>query len=71
MIDIVDRLERNPGPYVCIRREAAAEIRALRSAITRQVRNIERWLETGVPADATESREIYEQLKTAIGEQPK
>ena len=30
MIDICHRLERSPGSYVCIRREAAAEIRALR-----------------------------------------
>jgi len=38
----------------------------LLEACKRQVANIERWLETGVPADAEESRSIYEQLVAAI-----
>ena len=31
-----------------------------------QVANIERWLETGVPANPEESRSIYEGMKAAI-----
>lgn len=32
-MDIVDRLKRGPSSYVCIRREAAQEIEALRKRI--------------------------------------
>jgi hypothetical protein len=42
----------------------------LRAAVLRQVENIERWRETGIPADADESRSIYEQLCAAIGRTP-
>lgn len=35
-------------------------------ALIRQRDNIERWLETGEPADAEESRAIYEQIQDAI-----
>jgi hypothetical protein len=38
----------------------------LLAACERQVANIERWLETGVPADAAESKSIYDQMKAAI-----
>lgn len=36
------------------------------AAIKRQVENIERWRETGTPADPEESRSIYEQLLAAL-----
>jgi len=35
-------------------------------ACKRQVVNIEQWLETGVPASADESQQIYNALKAAI-----
>lgn len=41
-------------------------IGVLRAAASRQVANIERWQETGVPAGPEESKEIYEQLKAAL-----
>ena len=50
-----------------VRIEMQAEIERLRAAIARQVANIDRWLETGIPADADESRSIYDQLCEAIG----
>lgn len=37
----------------------------LLAAVKLQLANIERWLETGVPATAEESKAIYEQLKAA------
>ena len=44
-----------------------AEQRAVaRAAIQRQVENIDRWRETGVPAGPEESREIYEGLCAAL-----
>lgn len=43
-----------------------ARIQVLEAAVRRQVENIERWLETGEPASAEESRSIYEQLRDAI-----
>lgn len=45
-----------------------AENARLREAVLRQVENIERWIETGVPADADESKSIYDQLRTALKE---
>lgn len=51
------------------RTEIGAEFAAahqMREAIARQVANIERWMETGAPADADESRSIYEQLRAAL-----
>lgn len=39
---------------------------AMLAALRRQVENINRWLETGVPADAEESRSIYDQMVAAI-----
>jgi len=39
---------------------------ALLAACERQVANIERWLETGVPATADESESIYGQMVDAI-----
>ena len=41
-------------------------LNALQNAASRQVQNIERWIETGVPADAEESKSIYDQLKSAL-----
>lgn len=38
----------------------------LLEACKRQVANIEQWLETGVPASADESQQIYNALKAAI-----
>lgn len=38
----------------------------LLAALKRQQSNIRRWLETGVPADAEESRSISEQIDAAI-----
>ena len=43
-----------------------AEIDRLRAALQRQVRNIEVWLATGLPAGPDESREIYEQMRAAL-----
>jgi len=37
----------------------------LLAACERQLANIERWLETGVPAGPEESKAIYEQMKKA------
>ena len=46
----------------------------LLAACKRQVANIERWLETDIPANAEESKSIYEELKAAVkaaeGDQP-
>lgn len=39
---------------------------AMQAAINRQVENIERWLETGIPADKIESESIYNQLKKSL-----
>ena len=50
-----------------VRIEMQVEIERLRSAIVRQVANIDRWLETGIAADADESKSIYDQLCEAIG----
>ena len=36
------------------------------AALKRQQANIRRWLETGIPADADESRSIAEQIDAAI-----
>ena len=41
-------------------------LNALQNAASRLVQNIERWIETGVPADAEESKSIYDQLKSAL-----
>lgn len=35
-------------------------------ALQRQVANVERWLETGIPATEEESRSIVEQMQAAI-----
>lgn len=35
-------------------------------AIKRQIENIEKWLETGKPADEEESKSIYDQMVAAI-----
>jgi len=43
-----------------------AEIANYRTAIQAQVDNIERWLETGEPATAEESKVIYTRLKDAL-----
>lgn len=43
----------------------------LRAAVHRQVKNIERWMETGEPAGPEESQSIYEQLKAALTQQEK
>ena len=68
----VASLEADTGPcraHACrrVRTEMQAEIERLRAAIARQVANIDRWLETGIPADADESKSIYDQLCEAIG----
>lgn len=39
---------------------------ALRTAVQRQIENIDRWMETGEPASPEDSRSIYEQLKKAL-----
>ena len=50
-------------------REALRDrIATLEAALKRQVDNVERWMETGVPADAEESRSIYEQMVSALRE---
>ena len=38
----------------------------LAAAVRRQVENIERWRETGIPATPEESKSIYEQLLAAL-----
>ena len=38
----------------------------LAAAVRRQVENIERWRETGIPASPEESKSIYEQLLAAL-----
>jgi len=38
----------------------------LLAACKRQIANIERWLETGVPASAEESKSIYDQMVAAV-----
>ncbi len=51
-------------------READAHLIAaapdLAEAVRRQVENIERWRETGIPASPEESKSIYEQLLAAL-----
>lgn len=37
----------------------------MRAALRRMIENIDRWLETGVPAGPEESQSIYEELKRA------
>ncbi len=71
-LDHLASLAADTGPcraHACrrVRTEMQAEIERLRAAIARQVANIDRWLETGIPADADESRSIYDQLCEAIG----
>lgn len=36
------------------------------AALRRQLANIERWIETGIPATPEESKSIYEQMKAAV-----
>lgn len=36
------------------------------AALERQIANIERWIETGVPADEEESKSIYNQMKSSV-----
>ena len=47
-------------------RRMQGRVEAQEKACRRQVENIERWLQTGVPAGPGESKEIYEQLKAAL-----
>jgi hypothetical protein len=63
--------------YACIAQELIREgadchppcdCAAMRTAVTAHVRQIEEWLETGIPAGPEESRAIYRKLKAAIGE---
>lgn len=71
-LDHLASLAADTGPcraHACrrVREEMQAEIDRLRAAIVRQVANIDRWLGTGIAADADESRSIYDQLCEAIG----
>jgi hypothetical protein len=80
MSDLVQRLRAlpdtrpEPEPFEVWRDacglalEAADEIERLRAALQRQVRNIDVWLATGLPAGPDESREIYEQMRAALKE---
>lgn len=52
-----------------VRQQDAALVLAaplLLAALKRQIENIDRWLETGVPSGPEESKAIYEQMKTAV-----
>jgi hypothetical protein len=52
-----------------VRQQDAALVVAaplLLAALKRQVKNIERWLETGAPSGPEESKAIYEQMKAAV-----
>lgn len=66
--------EGSARPFEDRRRERHANARLIRSAPTmlaaliRQRDNIERWLATGEPAGAEESRAIYEQIAAAVAE---
>lgn len=71
MTDLISRLRamsRHEHDDLTIGDEAADEIERLRAALQRQVRNIEVWLATGLPAGPDESREIYEQMRAALKE---
>lgn len=52
--------------YIREAREHHARIATLEAALQRQVENVERWIATGIPADAEESRPIYEQMVCAL-----
>lgn len=52
--------------YIREAHELRQRIATLEAALQRQVDNVERWMETGVPADAAESRSIYEQMVCAL-----
>ena len=52
-MDIVDRLKMNPSPYVCIRREAAQEIEALRKKLAEDC--------TGCAMAPTEDEPTYDE----------
>lgn len=64
--DELESMQRIIAHQAQLNEAAHEQIRVLRAAVTRQVANIERWQETGVPARPEESKEIYEQLKTAL-----
>lgn len=57
--------KRTPEAYEA--REAMRESHdALVEALARQVKNIERWMESGIPAGPEESKSIYDQMKAAL-----
>ena len=60
------------GDHEYVRADLYATLKAererLREAVQRQVTNIERWLETGEPANEIESESIYNQLVAALGD---
>lgn len=62
--DANDRIDA----YELVINEDRQRIATLEAALKRQVDNVERWMETGVPADAEESRSIYEQMVSALRE---
>lgn len=52
-----------------VRQQDAALVVAaplLLAALKRQVENVERWLETGIPSGPEESKSIYEEMKAAV-----
>lgn len=52
-----------------VRQQDAALVVAaplLLAALKRQVENIERWLETGIPSGPEESKALYEEMKAAV-----
>lgn len=41
-------------------------VEAMACALERQIKNVERWMETGVPAGPEESEDIYQEMVSAL-----
>jgi len=72
-IEAGDEVEDASADYAALARSCIREAHELRwrlatleAAPQRQVDNVQRWMETGVPADAAESQSIYEQMVCAL-----
>lgn len=64
------RLPECEGGHTAVKNKADAHLIAaapdMLAALERQLTNMDRWLETGVPADAEESESIYNQMVAAV-----
>lgn len=61
-----DEVERADLPPTLSAAMELPEVKALLDAVTRQIENIDDWLETGIPAGPIESKSIYDQMRAAL-----